>query len=147
MSNVQTQHAKGIVPSPSAMGQEAVALRVEYTTLAELLTTDVLEMAIIPPGYKVLDWMLDMDDMDSATALVVKVGILNAGKTDLDTGNNIWKTGLTTGQAGGMARNDSQLAARCGSSTSERMVGVIVTTRATTWVDGVIGLTLLLKSI
>ena len=146
MSNYQTQHAKGTVPSPNAMGQEAVALRVEYTTTAELLTTDVLELAIIPPGYKVLDWILDQDDMDSGSpALVEKLGILNSGKTDLDTGNNVWKSGITIGQAGGLQRNDSQKAARCGSSTSERTVGLIVTTRSATWVDGVIGLTLLLK--
>jgi hypothetical protein len=73
-----------------------------------------------------------------------KVGVLNAGKTDLDTGNAIWKTGLTTAQAGGIARMDTLTATRAGSG-SDRVVGIIPTTASATFQAGKVGITVWVK--
>lgn len=143
--NTQSSNVKGQVPSPVAMGQELVPLRAELT-LASFLTTAVYEMVTIPAGMKVIDWIVDIDDIDESTGAVFKVGVLNAGKTDLDTGNAIWKTGLTTGQAGGVARMDTLTALRAGASTSDRVVGIIPTTAATTFAAGVVGITVLMAA-
>ena len=148
MANIQTTNVKGKVPSPIAMGQESPVLRAKLTlTTGQIATTSVLEMVDIPPGYSVLDWSVDTDDLDSGTpAIVFKVGILNSGKTDLDSGNNIWKTGATTAQAGGLLRADNQNAIRCGSSTSKRTVGIIPTTNPDAAQAGDIGITVWLKA-
>jgi hypothetical protein len=149
MANVQTDNVKGKVPSPIAMGQESPVLRAKLTlTTGQIATTSVLEMVDIPPGYSVLDWSVDTDDLDSdgSPAIVFKVGILNSGKTDLDSGNNIWKTGATTAQAGGLLRADNQNAIRCGSSTSKRTVGIIPTTNPDAAQAGDIGITVWLKA-
>lgn len=149
MANIQTTNVAGKVPSPIAMGQEAPVLRTKLTlTAGQVSTSNVYEMAIIPPGYSVVDWAVDVDDLDSngSPALVFKVGILNSGKTDLDSAPNIWATGATTGQAGGVLRMTTTAAIRCGSSTSERVVGIIPTTGAGTAAAGDIGLTLWLKA-
>lgn len=148
MANIQTTNVTGKVPSPIAMGQESPVLRAKLTlTAGQVATTSVLEMVKIPVGYSVLDWSVDVDDLDSGSAaLVFKVGILNSGKTDLDTGNNIWATGATTGQAGGVLRMTTAAAVRIGSSTSERVVGIIPTTNPGTAAGGDIGITVWLKA-
>lgn len=146
-ANYQSDNVKGLVPSPIAMGQEAVPLRGEITP-SSFTTADVLEMLEIPPGMQVVDWTVDTDDLDSngAPAAVFKLGVLNAGKTDLDTGNAIWKTGLTTAQASGVARMDTVTAIRAGASTSRRIVGIVPTTNAATFQSGKIAVTVWLKA-
>lgn len=142
MANFQSANTKGQVPSAVPMGQEAVPLRVEYS-LTQFLTSDVYEMLTIPAGMKVVDWTVDVDDIDTngSPTAAFKIGVLNAGKTDLDTGNAIWKTGLTTGQAGGVARMDTLTAMRAGATAADRIVGIIPTTAAATVAAGTIGVT------
>jgi hypothetical protein len=145
MANTQSAHAKGLIPAPAAAGQEVVQVRDEIT-VASFATTDIFEMVKIPPGMKVLDWTVDADDLDSngTPTAAFKVGVLNAGKTDLDTGNAIWKTGLTTAQAGGVARMDTLTALRAGVVTGEKVVGIIPTTASATFQAGKIGITVYL---
>jgi hypothetical protein len=146
MANTQSSNAKRLVPSPAAMGQEAIPFRAEITPTS-FATTDVFEMLRIPAGMKVIDWTVDVDDLDSGTpAAVFKVGVLNAGKTDLGTGNAIWKTGLTTAQAGGVARMDTLTALRAGATTAEVVVGIIPTTASATFQSGVLGITVWLAA-
>jgi hypothetical protein len=145
MANIQSANMKGQVPSPAITGAEAFPVRATIT-LASFATTDVYEMLKIPVGARVVDWTVDVDDIDEATAAAFKVGVLNAGKTDLDSGNAIWKTGLTTGQAGGLARMDTLTALRAGVATSERVVGIIATAAPTTFAAGVLGITVWLSA-
>jgi hypothetical protein len=147
MANTQSAHMKGMIPSPVAYGQEVVQVR-EAITVASFATTDIFEMFKIPAGMKVLDWTVDVDDLDSngTPTAAFKVGVLNAGKTDLDTGNAIWKTGLTTAQAGGVARMDTLTALRAGATTADRVVGIIPTTASATFQAGVLGLTVYLAA-
>jgi hypothetical protein len=143
--NTQSSNVKGLVPTPGFSAQESVPMRAEIT-LASFATTDIYEMLKVPKGYQVVDWTVDVDDIDSngSAAAVFKVGVLNAGKTDLDTGNAIWKTGLTTGQAGGVARMDTLTAIRAGSS-ADRVVGIIPTTASATFQAGTLGITVWVK--
>jgi hypothetical protein len=145
MANIQSASMKGQVPSPAITGAEAFPVRATIT-LASFATTSVYEMLAIPVGARVVDWTVDIDDIDEGTAAVFKVGVLNAGKTDLDSGNAVWKTGLTTGQAGGVARMDTLTALRAGVATAERVVGIIPTTAAGTFAAGVMGITVWLSA-
>jgi hypothetical protein len=148
MANIQTANMKGQVPSPAITGAEAFPVRATIV-LSSFATTDVYEMLTIPVGARVVDWSVDVDDIDSGTAAIFKVGVLNSGKTDLDSGNAVWKTGLTTGQAGGVARMDTLTALRAGVATSERVVGIIATTGPNTFSDtagGVLGITVWLSA-
>lgn len=140
--NTQSSNMAGQVPTPGFMGQESLPLRAEIT-VTQFATNDVLEMINLPPGYKVVDWTVDVDDLDSngTPTAVFKLGVLNAGKTDLSTGNAIWKTGLTTAQAGGVARMDTLTAMRAGALNSAQVVGIVVTTGSATFQAGVVGLT------
>lgn len=141
-ANTQSPHAKGLIPSPVAMGQEVVQVR-EEITVASFLTTDIFEMFKIPPGMKVVDWTVDCDALDSnaSKTAAFKIGVLNAGKTDLDVGNAVWKTGLTTAQAGGVARMDTVTAMRSGATSADRVVGIIPTAASATFAAGKLGLT------
>jgi hypothetical protein len=141
MANTQSSNVKGIIPTTSFMGHEAIPLRAEIA-VTSFATTDIYEMLKIPKGHLVVDWTVDVDDLDSngSPAAVFKVGVLNSGKTDLDTGNAIWKAGLTTAQAGGIARMDTLTAIRAGSS-ADRVVGIIPTTASATVAAGTLGIT------
>lgn len=143
--NYQTDAVNGRTPAASASAQEGIPLRAEITP-ANFLTTSIFEMLTIPKGMQVLDWTVDVDDLDSSgtPAAAFKVGVLNSGKTDLDTGNAVWKTSLTTAQAGGVARMDTLTAVRAGSS-AERVVGIIPTTAAATFQAGTLGITVWVK--
>lgn len=145
MANIQTANMKGQVPSPAITGSEAFPVRATIV-LASFVTASVYEMLTIPVGARVVDWTVDVDDIDAATAAVFKVGVLNSGKTDLDSGNAIWKTSLTTGQAGGVARMDTVTALRAGVATAERVVGIIPTTDAGTFAAGTLGITVWLSA-
>jgi hypothetical protein len=146
MANLQTQHAKGLIPAAVPAGQEVVQMRTTFAMTANPTINDVLELMIIPPGMKVLDWTLDSDAMDSnGTPLAtLKVGVLNAGKTDLGTGNSIWKTGITTHRAGGVQRMDTVTALRDGAAAANRVVGIVWTAVSATFVAGTVGLTVYL---
>lgn len=147
MANIQSANVKGQVPSPAVTGAEAFPVRATVT-LASFATADVYEMVKIPVGARVVDWTVDIDDIDSGTDVVFKVGVLNSGKTDLDSGNAVWKTGLTTGQAGGIARMDTLTALNAGVATAERVVGIIPTTAGTfsAATTGVLGITVWLSA-
>lgn len=67
-----------------------------YTTLAKLLTSDVIHMVKIPAGATVLDVILDCALMDASAALVLSVGYATALTAFI--------SGSTIGQGGGIAR-------------------------------------------
>lgn len=149
MANFLSANASGRVQGPSPMGQEAAVLRASIAVSAsQFVTTNVFEMGELPVGCKVIDWTVDTDDLDTggSPAVVFKVGVLNAGKTDLDTGNNIWATGLTTAQAGGLARMATQAPMRLAASDTPRMIGIVPTTNPATGASGTIGITVYLKA-
>jgi hypothetical protein len=108
----KSAHAKGIVPTPVAVGCEVVACRAEFVLSADLAVNDIIEMMQLPAGHVPVDLILDTDDLGTTGA--VGVGLLNSGKTDIDTtasGGAAWLTGGDVATAATGLRADA--AQRC----------------------------------
>lgn len=67
-----------------------------YSALSSLALNDVIQMIPVAPGERVVDIQLIVEDIDSATTLVLDVG--DGDDTDR------YIDGATVGQAGGFAR-------------------------------------------
>lgn len=153
MALLQTNHAKGVRPMPTADGDEVIACRMEYNNAVAYALNDVVEMGLLPAGHLPVDMILDADDLDSngAPAILLSVGILNAGKTAIDTaassGGAAWITNSNVAQAGGIARPTAAAITRVAvDNTNSRSVGVLVATGPATGTAGKIGMTMLYRS-
>lgn len=127
-------------------GPEVVAVRGEFdcTTLIPALN-DVIELVPLPPETVLVDAVLDCDDLDSATAMVMDVGVLNTIKDGMAAGGTLISAS-NIGQTGGVVRATAKESFRVAASSVERSVGVKVTTAAGTKVAGKIGLTVFYKA-
>jgi hypothetical protein len=107
------------------------AVVVEFPSTA-LASGDLIELATIPAGLKVLDYKIIFPDVDSggSPAFAFSIGVENTGGTDL--GSEVWATGLTTGQASAIYR-PTTAAAFEGDSTVDRKIAIKVTTAAATY--------------
>lgn len=144
----QSDYAKGIrqAPYPSEAGV-AVAHRFSMQAPATLALNDILEIAPLPPGYRVRDVILDTDDLDGAgPAIVLDVGLMSGdvGSTDpARTCGAEFLDAVTTAQAGGVVRPTLAKAFRTGVSDRARSIGIKVKTAAATPQAGTIGLTVI----
>lgn len=149
MALKQSDHAKGVIPTPVATACEIVACRATFTLTADLALNDIIEMMNLPAGHVPVDIIVDTDALGGTAA--VGVGLLNSGKTDLDTtasGGAAWLTGGSVAAAGGVRADSAGLRAmsRCAAShTANRPIGIKITTDSTA-TSGAIGLTLLYRS-
>lgn len=146
----KSAHAKGIVPTPVAAGCELVVCRAEFVLTADLALNDIIQMMDLPAGHVPVDIIVDTDDLGSTG--VVSVGLLNTGKTDIDTaasGGAAWLTSGDVATAAAGIRADSaglRAMSRCAASgDANRAVGIKIATD-TTATTGTIGLTLLYRS-
>lgn len=147
MALIRSPNHLGQLPTPGIFDTSGCIHRVEHTLVSAPALNDVLVLAEIPPDAMLYDWALDADKLDSngTPTIAMKAGILNAGLTDLDTGNNIFKTGITIAQQGGIQRMDTLAPMRIGASSARRWFGVVFTTAAATFTlanGGKIGITL-----
>lgn len=149
MSLKKSAHAKGIIPTPVAAGCEIVVCRAEFVLSADLALNDIIQMMDLPADHVPVDIIVDADDL--GTTGTVTVGLLNAGKTDIDTaasGGAGWLTGGDVASAAAGLRADSvglRAMARCASADVNRAIGIKIATD-TTATAGTIGLTLLYRS-
>lgn len=135
---------------PPVTGSRAgmpVTVRFEYSLSAALVVNDIIYMGDLPAGHLPVDLMVDSDDLDSGTAIVLQAGILNAGKTDIDataSGGAEWLGSSTVGQAGGMARMSGKAMSRVVvDDTNDRPMGIKVSTApATGATSGKVGFTI-----
>lgn len=138
------------VPAPQSAG-EVVATRFEYTLpTAQNVDGNIIELGILPAHARLVDAILDIDDLDSGTALVLDVGIMSGKPGEaLDEAGNARTNGdelfdgITTGQAGGVVRPTLAKAFRIAPVAYDRSIGVTVVTDSGTAVAGKIGLTVL----
>lgn len=107
----------------------------EYLVPSTLALGDIVKLALLPAGHKPVDVILESADLDSATALVMSVGVVNDAGTDLVASTN-FITASTVGQAGGVARAAVVDGLQLAASSSDRAIGVKVTTAAGTPVAG-----------
>lgn len=148
MTIYQSDYAKGIkqAPYPSESGV-AVAHRFSMQAPAILAINDILELAPLPPGYRVRDIVLDVDDLDGAgPAIVLDVGLMSGDVGSADPARTCgaeFLDAVTTAQAGGVARATLTKAFRTTVSDRARSIGVKVKTAAATPQAGAIGLTVI----
>lgn len=147
LSSVQVAANQPPVVGYSAGGD--ITVRFEYSLAAALVVDDILYMGDLPAGHLPVDFMVDSDDLDTggSPAIVLQAGILNAGKTDIDTtasGGAEWLGSSTVAQAGGMARMAGKAMSRVVvNDLVDRPIGIKISTApATGATSGKVGLTL-----
>jgi hypothetical protein len=135
MALIQSDVASGKKNIPQPFDASLITVPVEVTLPATAPASgDIIEVAKIPPGVKIVGFSIVSPQLDSngAPALVVAAGKLNSGKTDLGT---VYETGLTPGRttSGNIVRNGTALP-YTDDATVERNFGLKVTTVAATYV-------------
>lgn len=148
MSTLQSKWAKGneIVKTGHVSGSVMCTTFV-YSVLAASapVINDIIEMGALPGNNRVVDMILDCDDLDSGTALALDVGIMSGDFGDEDAGGartvgDEFFDGSTLGQAGGIARMSEQGGFNVAKAELDRGIGVKIATAATTTLDGEIRL-------
>lgn len=144
----------GRKPVPTPMDQSVVAVRfaVDLAT-GDLALNTIGQVGILPAGYVPVDAIIDGTDMDSgAAAAVFQLGIWDGSGASLSTaaadGGGAWgDTGAAVATA--FSKNLSKTLnniATVQPATTDRKVGVKVTTAPTTAVAGTVGVTLLYRA-
>ena len=98
------------VPSIHSAGEVHVA-EGKYDAADSLALDDVIKMHRIPAGCIPIDCRLEMDDLDSGTAMVGSLALMEEGGADILANSELIKDS-TLGQAGGVARMDQLDTAR-----------------------------------
>lgn len=150
MALLKSAHAKGVIPTPVANGCEVVVCRASYAIGADMALNDIIQLMDLPAGHVPVDLILDTDDLGTTGA--VSVGLLNTGKTDLDTtasGGAAWLTNGDVNTAAAGLRADSagmRAMSRCAvDNNANRPIGIKIATD-TTATSGTIGVTLKYRS-
>lgn len=135
-----------VYKSKSALGKKPIAsltsalvqgILYEYTTEANLVAGDIINMGPIETDTVPVDCKLITDDLDTngAPTLTLTVGILNAAGTDIDVAaTSTWIAASTVGQTGGVARATTANCYLSGASSATRMLGVKAVAGAATGV-------------
>ena len=150
MTILHSKYVAGAFRVPAAQwAGDVVAIRYEVSVPTDVADGDIIEVGILPAYHRIWDMTLDVDDIDSSTAIVLDVGIMSGevgadfdadGTTPRTCGDELLD-GATTGQAGGMVRPTLGSAFRIAPTDQDRSIGVKVVTDAGAAEAGVIGLT------
>lgn len=147
MAILKSEAAKGLVnvAFPGSAG-EAITQRYSMAVPVTAEANDILELAPIPPNTRVVDIVLDCDDLDTdgTPAISLDVGIMSGewGEDGARTVGAEFFSGSNIGQAGGVARPTLVSAYRTGTSDKARSIGVKIATKADEAAAGTIGITL-----
>lgn len=133
------------IPYPAYAGA-VVAQRFTFAALTtNMALNDIIEMAPIPPNARVIDVILDSDDLDSAgPSITLDVGIMSGDWGDPDAARTVgaeFFAASTVAQAGTTARPTIKTAFRTGRSSTARSIGIKVAAAAAAAQAGEIGLT------
>lgn len=139
MANVTTDFSSGRKPTITSYDSEAFPLYFDYTIPAGfvLASGDTLELGPLPIGVQPIDYTVANNGVAATGAF--SLGLLNAGKTDLDTtapnGGAAWGTALAV--TTGLARATTPaVALTVPSTTANRSVAIKATTPFGTPVTG-----------
>lgn len=139
------------IPMPAGGEVLAVTFEIELGT-ADLALNDIGQVGILPAGCVPVDVFVYHDDLDSSTAaLVTQIGIWDGSSASLSTdaadGGAHW--GVTTASTAALSerltRNGIAMET-VAASTSDRKLGMKVTTAPTTAVAGTYGVTVLYRA-
>ena len=154
-ASAANDYMTGRKPLPTPQGAEVVAVRftIDMAT-ADLNTSDIGAFAKLPAGCVPAGLpIVDGTDMDTgAAALVLNVGIMNTAadsalSTDAEDGGGSW--GATTAANAAFTQTLTPTGKNLMSVTAaatDRLVGVLVDTGATTPATGTLGLTLFYRN-
>jgi hypothetical protein len=123
-----------------AQAGQVVAVRGEYAVAAALVVSDTIALVKLPANHVLVDCIVDCDDLDDSTGLVLDAGFIGGDVDCLIDGS-------TVGQAGGLARMDAVAGVRAAATSADRNVGLTVATAPTTGSTGTVGLTLFYKAV
>lgn len=146
-------YISGRLPVPTPAGSEVLSTRftLSMATADEALNT-IGQIGILPAGCIPIDVRVDMTDPDaSAAAMVLQVGIWDGSGSSLSTdsadGGAHWgtTTAVTAASSQSLTRNGVAMESVTKSS-SDRKLGVKVTTPPTTAQAFTLGVTLLYKA-
>ena len=145
----QSNQAKGVVavPYPDSSG-DVNAVRYSMAVPTNMIVGDILELGCIPAGCRVVDLILDCDDIDTngAPTVAFDVGIMSGAwgdPTPTRTCGAEFFSASNVGQAGTVARPTLKSAFQTAPVNTERSIGVKMTAAAATPAVGNIGLTVL----
>jgi len=133
MALYQTPQATGRQSVQIVNEHNVVPLVYEFTSTAtEVTDADIVELGELAPYGTVVDWIMTSDALDTASAITVTMGVLNAGKTDVATA---WVTASTIARTGGgVARMATPAPARLAvSESAPPVLGFKLGADATTW--------------
>lgn len=151
MTLIQSKYAKGLIPIPyPAFAGAVVAHRYWHQLATAPAANDILELAALPHDCRVVDVILDSDDMDSGATLAFDVGVMSGDFGDNDparTIGNEFFAASNVAQAGGVARPTKKEAFRTAPVGSDRSIGLKFTAAATGFASGIIGLTVLIATV
>lgn len=148
----QSAVAMGLIGMPyAAFAGVVVAKRATVSVPADLAADDVLEMILVPPGHRVVDLIVDSDDLDTngTPTIALDVGFMTGTPGVADSTRTVDQTfmvGSAVAQAGGIARPTAKTAMRDTPNDSIRAIGIKVATAGATKAAGTIGLTALLAT-
>ena len=129
-----------VLPDDAAPDWAAIDIEFSSVTYA---VGDLIELATLPIGVRVVDWAFVPADIDTNASPVIafSLGVENAGGTDL--GTEVWATGLTAGTTA-LTRATTNIASQ-GVVSTERKIALKCTTAAATYAGtGKVGQLLLL---
>lgn len=149
MAILQSSQAKGISPNPYPHTASSVcAVRATIALTANPTANDIAEMVMLPAGCRVIDMILDSDDLDSdgTPAITMDVGIMSGefGTSGARTCGDEFFTAATVGQTGAVARPTKKEAFRVAASNVHRSIGIKFAVVSDVFVAGTVGLTVLI---
>lgn len=144
-SFLKSDWAKGRKATPVGVAGEVLCETFTYALAAALVINDVIEIGILPANARIVDGIIDTDDLDSngSPAVTLDVGIMSGVVGDADLARTVGTelfAASTIGQAGGMARTTK--GQRSTPTALDRSIGVLVKAApATSATTGTIRLT------
>jgi hypothetical protein len=152
MTLTQSKYAKGIIPIayPSIAGAVS-AMRFSHSVAAAPAVGDIIELGVIPAGTRVVDILIDSDDLDTDGAPTISwdVGVMSGAFGDDDqarTCGNQFFVASTVSRAGGVERASKATAFRTASSGNDRSIGIKCAAVAAAFAAGQVGLTVMLAT-
>lgn len=146
-------YISGRLPVPTPAGSEVLSTRFTLSmATADAALNTIGQIGILPAGCIPIDVRVDMTDPDASTAaMVLQVGIWDGSGSSLSTdsadGGAHWgtTTAVTAASSQSLTRNGVAMESVTKSS-SDRKIGVKVTTAPTTAQAFTLGVTLLYKA-
>jgi hypothetical protein len=112
--------------NPATGIQMSHIFRTVELTAAQVVQNNLVKLAKLPAGYRIVDLILESDDLDThgTATSTVSVGVLKADESAFETGMTMI-TASEIPKTGGLARIDTKSLETIGASTSERTVALL----------------------